>query len=35
LAASTSMWRMPFSSGTTVALAPTAGAMASIAESRS
>ena len=35
LAARTSMWRMPFSSGTTVVFGPTAGAIASIAESRS
>ena len=34
-ASSTSRWRMPFSSGTTVVFGPTAGAIASIAESRS
>ena len=35
VAARVSMWRMPFSSGTTVVSGPTAGAIASIAESRS
>ena len=34
-AARISTWRMPFSSGTTVVFGPTAGAIASIAESRS